>query len=87
MLNKINKILKNFSTNSPKTEIDLKQFTKPKHNKKKMESNIQQQKPTIKNNNTLEFWRPNQDNGIFSNFYAATVEIKGKSWPTNEHYF
>ncbi|KRX02728.1 hypothetical protein PPERSA_02218 [Pseudocohnilembus persalinus] len=52
-----------------------------------MESNINQHKPTIKNNNTLEFWRPNQDNGIFSNFYAASVEIKGKSWPTNEHYF
>ena len=28
-----------------------------------------------------------QPYGCFSNFFAAPVEIDGKTWPTTEHYF
>lgn len=35
----------------------------------------------------VNFWRPNETNGVFSNFYEAPIELKGKIWKTNEHYF
>ena len=33
------------------------------------------------------FYRVNEPYGEFSNFAPYPFELKGKSWPTSEHYF
>ncbi|KAF9435034.1 hypothetical protein BGZ76_007013 [Entomortierella beljakovae] len=37
--------------------------------------------------NKLNFYRQNDSFGEFSNFYNSPITIKGKVWPTTEHYF
>jgi len=37
--------------------------------------------------NTIRFYRLNEPYGEFSNFSPHPVEIKGRTWPTSEHYF
>lgn len=36
---------------------------------------------------TIKFYRTNEKYGPFSNFSRHSVELKGKSWPTSEHYY
>ena len=36
---------------------------------------------------TIRFYRVNERYGEFSNFSPHPVEIKGRVWPTSEHYF
>lgn len=36
---------------------------------------------------TIRFYRVNERYGEFSNFSPHPVEIKGRVWPTTEHYF
>jgi len=36
---------------------------------------------------TIYFYRTEDAYGCFSNFAAYPIELKGKSWPTSEHYF
>lgn len=35
----------------------------------------------------IRFYRVNEPYGEFSNFSAHPFELKGKTWPTSEHYF
>jgi ribA/ribD-fused uncharacterized protein len=35
----------------------------------------------------IEFYRVNEDYGCFSNFAPYPIILKGKEWPTSEHYF
>jgi hypothetical protein len=37
--------------------------------------------------NQIRFYRQNDPYGEFSNFSAHPVTLKGKVWPTTEHYF
>ncbi len=37
--------------------------------------------------NRILFYRVNEPYGGFSNFSAHSVELKGRVWPTSEHYF
>ncbi|MCU0785296.1 MAG: NADAR family protein [Verrucomicrobia bacterium] len=37
--------------------------------------------------NQIRFYRQNDPYGEFSNFSAHPVTLKGKVWPTSEHYF
>jgi ribA/ribD-fused uncharacterized protein len=36
---------------------------------------------------TIHFYGTRADYGCFSNFYAAPIRLKGKTWRTSEHYF
>jgi N-glycosidase YbiA len=36
---------------------------------------------------TINFYRTGDDYGCFSNFAHYPIELKGKLWPTSEHYF
>lgn len=36
---------------------------------------------------TINFYRIGDAFGEFSNFAAYPIELKGKTWPTTEHYF
>ena len=33
------------------------------------------------------FYRPNESYGEFSNFSPHPIQLKGRVWPTSEHYF
>lgn len=35
----------------------------------------------------IEFYRVNEDYGCFSNFAPYPIILKGKEWPTSEHFF
>ena len=35
----------------------------------------------------IKFYRISEEYGCFSNFSPHPVELKGKRWPTSEHYF
>ena len=35
----------------------------------------------------IEFFRPDEPWGCFSNFSPHPIKLKGKVWPTTEHYF
>ena len=35
----------------------------------------------------INFYRTGDEYGCFSNFSSHPVELKGKRWPTSEHYF
>lgn len=35
----------------------------------------------------INFYNPSDDFGCFSNFSRHPIAIKGKAWPTSEHYF
>jgi ribA/ribD-fused uncharacterized protein len=35
----------------------------------------------------IRFYSTSGEHGCFSNFYRAPIELKGKRWPTSEHYF
>ena len=35
----------------------------------------------------IHFYSTKDDYGCFSNFSPHSVELKGKVWPTSEHYF
>jgi N-glycosidase YbiA len=35
----------------------------------------------------INFYRTGDEHGCFSNFSAHPVEIRGKVWPTSEHFF
>jgi ribA/ribD-fused uncharacterized protein len=35
----------------------------------------------------VEFYSTRGEHGCFSNFYRAAIRLRGKSWPTSEHYF
>lgn len=35
----------------------------------------------------IKFYQTNEEYGCFSNFADYPIELKGKSWPTSEHYF
>ncbi len=37
--------------------------------------------------NTINFYSTKGEYGCFSNFSRHSVELKGKIWPTSEHYF
>src|SRR5262245_45352648 len=37
--------------------------------------------------NVINFYRTTDDYGCFSNFAPYSIELKGKRWPTSEHYF
>jgi ribA/ribD-fused uncharacterized protein len=37
--------------------------------------------------NVIQFYRVSGDYGYFSNFSPHPVKLKGKTWPTSEHYF
>lgn len=37
--------------------------------------------------NPIQFYRVTEAYGAFSNFSAHPVKLKGKTWPTTEHYF
>jgi ribA/ribD-fused uncharacterized protein len=41
----------------------------------------------MKNTQQILFYRQNDPFGEFSNFSAHPFELKGKVWPTSEHYF
>jgi N-glycosidase YbiA len=36
---------------------------------------------------TIYFYRPKEPFGEFSNFAPYPIELKGRIWPTSEHYF
>ena len=36
---------------------------------------------------TINFYSVNDEYGEFSNFAAFPIKLKGKHWPTSEHYF
>lgn len=36
---------------------------------------------------TINFYSTNGEYGAFSNFSRHPVKLKGKTWPTSEHYF
>ena len=35
----------------------------------------------------MRFYRVNEPYGAFSNFSPHPVTLKGRTWPTSEHYF
>ena len=35
----------------------------------------------------IRFYRVNEEYGCFSNFAPYPIILKGKEWPTSEHYF
>ena len=35
----------------------------------------------------IEFYSTRDEYGCFSNFWAAPIRLRGKTWPTSEHYF
>lgn len=35
----------------------------------------------------IRFYREREEYGEFSNFAAFPITVKGKAWPTSEHYF
>ncbi len=35
----------------------------------------------------IKFYRVSDEFGEFSNFALHTIKLKGKVWPTSEHYF
>src|SRR4051794_40165973 len=35
----------------------------------------------------INFYRTGDEYGCFSNFVPCAIELKGKVWPTSEHYF
>jgi N-glycosidase YbiA len=35
----------------------------------------------------IKFYQTNEEYGCFSNFADYPIELKGKIWPTSEHYF
>ena len=35
----------------------------------------------------INFYRTGDEYGCFSNFAAYPIDLKGKVWPTTEHYF
>lgn len=37
--------------------------------------------------NPVKFYGANKENGHFSNFYVAPIEIDGQMWLTTEHYY
>lgn len=37
--------------------------------------------------NPIQFYHQNRSYGFFSNFAPYPISIKGKNWPTTEHYF
>ena len=37
--------------------------------------------------NTIRFYRVEEPYGEFSNFAAFPIVLKGRTWPTTEHYF
>jgi len=37
--------------------------------------------------NSIRFYRLNDPYGAFSNFAPYPIQLKGKIWPTTEHYF
>jgi ribA/ribD-fused uncharacterized protein len=37
--------------------------------------------------NQIRFYRLNEPDGEFSNFSPHSLELKGRLWPTSEHYF
>ncbi len=37
--------------------------------------------------NTIYFYRVDEPYGCFSNFSPHAIELKGRAWPTAEHYF
>jgi N-glycosidase YbiA len=41
----------------------------------------------MNNTRTILFYRQNDPYGEFSNFSAHPFKLKGKVWPTSEHYF
>jgi len=41
----------------------------------------------MNNTQTILFYRQNDPHGEFSNFSAHPFKLKGKVWPTSEHYF
>jgi len=41
------------------------------------------QKPT----KPIKFFREYKPHGHFSNFFAAPIDLEGKTWPTVEHFF
>jgi len=36
---------------------------------------------------TIQFYRVQDEHGCFSNFSPHPIRLKGKMWPTSEHYF
>lgn len=36
---------------------------------------------------TINFYQVNEEYGAFSNFAKYPITLKGKQWPTSEHYF
>ena len=36
---------------------------------------------------SIKFYHPDRPYGFFSNFSTHPIHLKGKQWPTNEHYF
>jgi N-glycosidase YbiA len=39
------------------------------------------------NMNVINFYAVGEDYGCFSNFSPHPIRLKGKFWPTSEHYF
>jgi ribA/ribD-fused uncharacterized protein len=37
--------------------------------------------------NIINFYHLDEPFGQFSNFFRASIRLKGKMWPTSEHYF
>ncbi len=35
----------------------------------------------------IQFYRANEKYGYFSNFAPYPIKVKGREWPTSEHYF
>ncbi len=35
----------------------------------------------------IQFYRVSEEHGYFSNFSRHSIWLKGKRWPTSEHYF
>ena len=42
---------------------------------------------TARSHWVIQFYGQRRKWGEFSNFYAAPITLKGKEWPTTEHYF
>jgi len=41
----------------------------------------------VKTDSQIKFYRLNEPFGEFSNFSPHSIRVRGKSWPTLEHYF
>jgi ribA/ribD-fused uncharacterized protein len=35
----------------------------------------------------IKFYAPGDQNGFLSNFYESQIFLRGKSWPTSEHFY